>query len=59
MMRRAVEGGYCVYPSLDTDPLLAYLRPRREFGETRRLVAACQARFQRHRQERSRPSGRG
>jgi eukaryotic-like serine/threonine-protein kinase len=54
MLRRAVEGGYCAYPILNTDPLLAHLRSTREFGEIRRLGAECQARFLRHREQRSR-----
>jgi tetratricopeptide (TPR) repeat protein len=50
MLRRAVEGGYCAYPILDSDPLLVHLRPTREFAEIRRLAAECQARFLRHRE---------
>jgi TolB-like protein/tRNA A-37 threonylcarbamoyl transferase component Bud32 len=54
---RAMEGGYCAYPILDTDPLLARLRSTPEFRQIRRLGAECQARFQRHRQERNRATG--
>jgi serine/threonine-protein kinase len=50
MLRRAVEGGYCTYPILDSDPLLVHLRPTREFAEIRRVAAECQARFLRHRE---------
>lgn len=53
MLRRAVEGGYCAYTILGTDPLFVHLRSTREFGEIRRLAAECQARFSRHREERS------
>lgn len=49
MLQRAVEGGYCAYPIMDSDPLFARLRNASEFGPIRKLGMDCQAKFLRHR----------
>lgn len=45
LLARAIEKGYCAYPVMDTDPLLAPLRAQPEFAELRAKGATCQARF--------------
>jgi serine/threonine protein kinase len=42
MLRRAIEGHYCSYPALETDPLLASLRSRPEFAELVTAGRSCQ-----------------
>jgi serine/threonine protein kinase len=45
MLRRTIEGGYCSYPAIDTDPFFASLRTRSEFGEVRLAAVQCQNTF--------------
>lgn len=42
MLRRAIDGGYCSYPALQSDPLLASVRLRPEFAELVDAGRACQ-----------------
>lgn len=44
-LRRAVEGNYCSYPAMDSDPLLAGLRGKPEFALIRAAGVACQQNF--------------
>ena len=44
-LRRAVEGNYCSYPAMDSDPLLAGLRSNPEFARIRSAGVACQQNF--------------
>jgi len=44
-LRRAVEGNYCSYPAMDSDPLLAGLRATSEFAAIRAAGIACQQEF--------------
>ena len=44
-LRRAVEGNYCSYPAMDSDPLLAGLRDKPEFALIRAAGAACQQNY--------------
>ncbi|HKW63276.1 MAG TPA: winged helix-turn-helix domain-containing protein [Candidatus Acidoferrum sp.] len=41
----AVRANYCSYPAMDSDPLFANVRGRREFGEIRSRAVACNRRF--------------
>jgi serine/threonine protein kinase/TolB-like protein/tetratricopeptide (TPR) repeat protein len=49
VLRRAIDGGYCSYPHMDTDPLFAGLRADPEFAdgwaEARAVGKACHERF--------------
>jgi serine/threonine protein kinase len=45
MLRRAVEGHYCSFPVLDTDPLLASVRLSDEFRNIRGAAEKCQQDF--------------
>jgi serine/threonine protein kinase/tetratricopeptide (TPR) repeat protein len=45
MLRRAIEGNYCSYPAIDSDPLFANIRGKPEFGEVRSAAINCQKRF--------------
>ncbi len=49
VLRRAIDGGYCSYPHMDTDPLFASLRADPEFAqgwaEARTAGKACHERF--------------
>jgi eukaryotic-like serine/threonine-protein kinase len=45
MLKRTVEGGYCSYPALDSDPFLAGLRAKPEFKEVRSAALQCQNAF--------------
>lgn len=45
LLRAAVAGGYCSYPAIDSDPLLAPLRPSANFAEIRSLAKECRERF--------------
>jgi serine/threonine protein kinase/DNA-binding winged helix-turn-helix (wHTH) protein len=44
-LRQAVEGNYCSYPAMDSDPLLAGLRHHPEFARIRAAGIACQQEF--------------
>jgi tetratricopeptide (TPR) repeat protein len=45
MLRRAINGNYCSYPALDSDPLFASLRGKPEYGEIRSAAMQCQNHF--------------
>ncbi len=45
MLRRAIEGNYCSYPAIDSDPLFASIRRKPEFGEVRSAAINCQKKF--------------
>ena len=45
MLRHAIAGGYCSYPSLDHDPMFATLRNDSEFSDLRSKAIACQKSF--------------
>ncbi|MBC7896607.1 MAG: protein kinase, partial [Cytophagaceae bacterium] len=42
LLDRAIRGGYCSWPVIDTDPYLASIRSRPEFAALRTRAAACQ-----------------
>jgi eukaryotic-like serine/threonine-protein kinase len=48
-LRRAIAQNYCAYPQMETDPLLAKIRPMPEFAGIRSSGIACQQRFLEHR----------
>jgi DNA-binding winged helix-turn-helix (wHTH) protein/TolB-like protein len=48
-LRKAIDGNYCSYPAMDTDPLFKSIRQRPEFGELRQAGIRCQQRFLAHR----------
>jgi serine/threonine protein kinase/tetratricopeptide (TPR) repeat protein len=45
MLRRAIGGGYCSYPALDTDPFFASLRGTPAFAPIRSAAIACHEGF--------------
>ena len=45
MLRRTIEGGYCSYPAIDSDPFFASLRGKPEFKEIRPAALQCQNTF--------------
>jgi serine/threonine protein kinase len=45
MLKRTVDEGYCSYPGMDSDPLLANLRSQPEFAEIRAAGMRCQNKF--------------
>src|SRR5713101_1104959 len=45
MLRRAIEGNYCSYPAMDSDPLFASIRRKPEFGKVRSTAINCQKKF--------------
>jgi serine/threonine protein kinase len=54
MLSRAVEGGYCAYPTMDSDPYFIPLRGDREFGRIQAAARACRERFEEVRSAHSR-----
>ncbi|MGB8721289.1 MAG: protein kinase [Terriglobales bacterium] len=44
-LRKAVEGNFCSYPALDSDPLFSPLRHTAEFQEIRSAAMDCQKKF--------------
>jgi eukaryotic-like serine/threonine-protein kinase len=53
LIRQAVEGGYCSYPAIDSDPLLASVRHTAEFQGIRPAAIDCQKKFLAYRNEHS------
>jgi eukaryotic-like serine/threonine-protein kinase len=51
LIRQAVEGGYCSYPAIDSDPLLASVRHTAEFQGIRPAAIDCQKKFLAYRNE--------
>ncbi|HXZ28560.1 MAG TPA: protein kinase [Terriglobales bacterium] len=49
MLRDAIARGYCAYPALDRDPVLASLRALPSFAEIRSQAMQCQKNFLDHR----------
>jgi hypothetical protein len=45
MLQRAIEGNYCSYPAMDSDPLFANIRSKPEFGQLRSAAIECQKKF--------------
>jgi DNA-binding winged helix-turn-helix (wHTH) protein/serine/threonine protein kinase len=45
MLKRAIEGNYCSFPAMESDPLLANLRSTAGYEEIRAAGRACQDRF--------------
>lgn len=45
LLKRAISGNYCSYPSMEHDPLFAGVRTSREYGEIQAAGRACQERF--------------
>jgi serine/threonine protein kinase/tetratricopeptide (TPR) repeat protein len=45
MLKETIQGGYCSYPAIDSDPLFASLREKREFAGIRSAAIACQNDF--------------
>jgi serine/threonine protein kinase len=45
LLRKAVEGKFCSYPAMDSDPLLASLRHAAEFQQIRSTAVDCQNKF--------------
>jgi TolB-like protein/predicted Ser/Thr protein kinase len=45
LLRESIARGYCSYPAIDSDPLLANLRARPEFAEIRSAAKQCQTTF--------------
>lgn len=45
LLAKAIRGGYCSYPVIDSDPLLDNLRASPEFQTTRVAAAECQRAF--------------
>jgi len=41
MLRTAIEGGYCSYPAIDTDPLFESVRSTQGFAQVRSAAIAC------------------
>ncbi len=45
LLRQAVAGGYCSYPAIDSDPMLASIRPVAEFARIRAMAKHCKENF--------------
>ena len=45
VLRRAIDGHYCAYPTLNTDPLFAGIRDNPEFDSVRSAAMACKKEF--------------
>jgi serine/threonine protein kinase len=45
MLKRPVEEGYCSYPGMDSDPLLANVRSQPAFAQIRAAGEKCQSKF--------------
>jgi hypothetical protein len=45
MLRAAITGGYCAYPGIESDPLLAGIRSNAGFEEVRALARQCREQF--------------
>ena len=45
LLRQAVQGRFCSYPALDSDPLFSTLRHTTEFQEIRSAAMDCQKKF--------------
>jgi serine/threonine protein kinase/DNA-binding winged helix-turn-helix (wHTH) protein/Flp pilus assembly protein TadD len=45
MLKLAIQGNYCSYPAIDSDPFFASVRGKPEFAEVRSAAIACQNNF--------------
>ncbi len=45
LLRRAINGNYCSYPALESDPLFVTLRAKPDYGEILAAARGCQKRF--------------
>jgi hypothetical protein len=45
LLRRAINGNYCSYPAVESDPLFARIRAASQYGDIRSAGRACQERF--------------
>jgi hypothetical protein len=45
MLKRAIQGNYCSYPAMESDPLFARLRSHDDYLQIRAAGQACQNRF--------------
>ena len=45
LVRRAINGNYCSYPAIESDPFFASVRAKPEYGDIRSAGRACQERF--------------
>lgn len=50
-LRKAIQGNYCSYPAIETDPLLATIRQRPDFEQLRAAAVQCQQNFLAHRNQ--------
>jgi DNA-binding winged helix-turn-helix (wHTH) protein/serine/threonine protein kinase/Tfp pilus assembly protein PilF len=55
LLKRAIQGNYCSYPAIDSDPFFASVRAKPEFAEIRSAAIACQKAFLTERQRMQRP----
>jgi len=55
MLKRAIQGNYCSYPAMDSDPFFASVRAKPEFAAIRSAAIACQKDFLAERQRMQRP----
>ena len=51
LLHQAIRGGYCSYPALMSDPLLASVKEHREFGAVVSAAKACRERFEAYRRD--------
>ena len=52
MLKRAIQGNYCSFPAMESDPLFASLRSTAAYAEIRAAGRACQDRFLAQRRQR-------
>ncbi len=55
MLKRAIQGNYCSYPAIDSDPFFASVRAKPEFAEIQSAAIACQKDFLAERQRMQQP----
>ena len=49
MLKQAIQGKYCSFPAIDSDPYFTGLRSKTEFADVRSAAMACQRDFLAHR----------
>ena len=55
LLKRAIQGNYCSYPAVDSDPFFASVRAKPEFAGIRSAAIACQKDFLAERQRMQQP----
>ena len=55
LLKRAIQGNYCSYPAIDSDPFFVSVRAKPEFAEIRSAAIACQKDFLAQRERMQRP----